>query len=53
MRAWQVMAVIGMCAAVLAMGCAKKEGSLEQAGKKMDAALNEMDREVSKTINQK
>ena len=47
------MTLIMMWAAVLAAGCAKKESSFEQAGKKMDAALQQMDRDVDKTLNQK
>ena len=51
MRRWQWVVMIGVGSAVMATGCAKKESSFEQAGKQMDAAMQQMDRDVNKTLN--
>lgn len=52
MRTWQWIAVVGAWSVVMTTGCAKQESSFEQAGKKMDAALQQMDRDVNKAVNQ-
>ena len=50
MRAWQALVLIGVCGMVGMTGCAKKESNFEQAGKKLDSALSDMNRDMNRAV---
>lgn len=53
MRAWQWVAVVGACLVMTLAGCARKESTFERAGREMDSALNQMSRDLDKSLNQR
>ena len=51
MRTWLVLTAVSVCLSLAVVGCAKKESNLEQAGREMDATLNQMSRDLDKSFN--
>ena len=50
MRAWQALVLIGVCGMAVITGCAKKESNFERAGKQLDSALSDMNRDMNNAV---